>query len=385
MWIGVVGASARAAVHSLARAGFSASAVDLFADRDLKCLAPSTICPLDRYPDAIPELAASFPSGPILYTGGLENHPHVIRTLAAQRELLGNPPEVLARVRDPFTLFPALAHAGFATPRLVPHGDSCPLEGRWLRKPFRSGGGLGIRFAQPGETPSPHHYFQEFIDGVPMSVVFVSDLAETFFWPDGTAVFGVTEQLIGEPWLHARPFSYCGNIGPLELPQNIEARLELNALVSNRVNEVRGLWGLDFILRDQTVYPVEINPRYTAACEILELAARCPVMKAHKECFSSRCSAFATPRCYDSPVGKAIYYAPHPITFPPFGPWDADLAGEFDPWRVPQFADIPEFGSTIEAGSPVLTIFATGSTPIEVRGRLQSRAAELDQLFQDSP
>ena len=41
-------------------------------------------------------------------------------------------------------------------------------------------------------------------------------------------------------------------------------------------------------------------------------------------------------------VGKAIYYAPHRIAFPAAGPWDADLASPFDPWRLPGFADIPE-------------------------------------------
>ena len=59
----------------------------------------------------------------------------------------------------------------------------------------------------------------------------------------------------------------------------------------------------------------------------------------------------------------------------------SDLAAPFDPWLVPDFADIPEPGEVIEPGWPVLTFFATGSTPDEVRGKLQSTAAELDTLF----
>ena len=382
--IGVVGASARAAVHSLARAGFEAWAVDQFCDRDLKRVAPCALCPPDRYPDAIPELAARFPPGPVLYTGGLENHPRTVAALSAARQSWGNPPAVVERVRDPFALFPALAAAGFATPRLVPRGEPCPVEGRWLRKPFRSAGGLGIRFARPDEPASPHHYFQEFIAGVPMSALFLSDLMETFVWPDGTALFAVTEQLIGEPFLHARPFAYCGNIGPITMPADVEAKLSLGALVANREMGQRGLWGLDFVLRDGVPYPVEVNPRYTAAVEVLELGTRTAVLSTHSECFSGSMglSRFKTPRNYDSPVGKAIYYAPHAMRFPASGPWDADLAGDFDSWRVPGFADIPEPGSAIEAGHPVLTFFAQGTTPAEFRQRLQSRAAELDALFE---
>jgi predicted ATP-grasp superfamily ATP-dependent carboligase len=357
----VVGASARAAVHSLARAGLSASSVDLFADRDLKRVAECAVCPMDRYPEAIPELAAQFPPGPVLYTGGLENYPHVIGELAAVRELWGNPPEVLARVRDPFTLFPALARAGFAVPRLAPAGEPCP-EGRWLRKPLRSGAGLGIRFAKPGEPPSPHHYFQEFIDGTPMSALFVS----------GT-LFGVTEQLIGEPWLHAKPFAYCGNVGPAEADATVG---ELGSVLWEGTG-LRGVWGVDFILRNGAPCALEVNPRYTGAAEVLEHALARRVFRADP-------LPGPRPEGRVRLTGKAVYYAPHAIRFPRGGPWDADLAGAFGPWRLPGFADIPETSSVIEPGGPVLTVFVTGSTPAEVRERLQSRAAELDSLFRDA-
>ena len=51
---------------------------------------------------------------------------------------------------------------------------------------------------------------------------------------------------------------------------------------------------------------------------------------------------------------------------------------------VQAFADIPRPGAAIEKGWPVLTILARGSSPEEVRERLQSRAAELDQLLADA-
>lgn len=376
MRVGVVGASARAAVHSLARAGYEAWAVDQFCDRDLARVAPCTRSL--NYPDDIPELAKQFPPGPVLYTGGLDNHPHIVAELARTRELWGNPPEVLARVRDPY------AARGFATPRVVPVGAPCPTEGRWLRKPLRSGGGLGIRTAQPGEAASPLHYFQEFAEGAPMSAQFVSDPSATH-WTETTHLNGITEQLIGEPWLHATGFAYCGNVGPIELTQELSADIWIRGLRINETVGMRGLWGLDFILHNNTVCPVEVNPRYTAAVEVLDLSWQCSLVWAHCDCFTSA-HALAKykrwQRC-DTPVGKAIYYAPHALTFPHSGPWDADLAGDFDPWRVPGFADIPDAGARVEAGHPVLTFFARGNSPADVRERLQSRAAELDALFQE--
>ena len=360
--VGVVGASARAAVHSLARANFSAWTVDQFGDRDLARVAECAVCPPDGYPDALPALAVRFPPGPVLYTGGLENHPHLVAELASQRELWGNPPEVLERVRDPHTLFSALADAGFATPRLIPRGEPCPVVGRWLRKPLRSGGGLGIRFACPDEAASPHHYFQEFIDGAPMSALY-----------GGTTLLGVTEQLIGESYAHATDFAYCGNVGPLCLSPDItEKFLDLGR---RSLFGLRTHWGVDFVLRDHVPYPVELNPRYTASLEVIEHGLG-------RSVFQQWVPSVMRPGL--GIVGKAIYYAPHAIRFPNSGPWDTDLAGAFDPWRVPGFADIPAPGALIEHGHPVLTFFATGSTPADVRARLQSRAAELDQVFQES-
>jgi predicted ATP-grasp superfamily ATP-dependent carboligase len=370
--VGVVGPSARAAVHSLARADLGAWAVDQFADRDLKRVVACAVCPHDRYPDAILELTARFPPGPVLNTGGLENYPHVLRELAARRELWGNPADVVERVRDPFALFPALAAADFAVPRFVPHGEPCPTEGRWLRKPLRSGGGFGIRFAQPGELASPHHYFQEFIAGVPMSAIYVN-----------AALVGVTEQLIGESWLHANPFAYCGNIGSLTVPDaTTNALTRLGRAVADRAG-LRGTWGVDFISHNDGPHPIEVNPRYTAAVEVVEHAAGVAVFRevpSPPAPLPSGKGAGGDGTCL---IGKAVYYAPHTIHFPPSGPWDDDLAGAFDPWRVPKFADIPEPASAIEPGAPVLTFFAAGSTPAEVRERLQSRAVELDRTFRD--
>ncbi len=363
---GVVGASARAAVHSLVRAGLSAWAVDLFADRDLKRIAKAVPCPVERYPDALPQLVQPLPPAQILYTGGLENDPHVLRGLAQHHELGGTPPEVLRRVRDPFALRALVADAGLAMPQLVPLPEACPPEARWLRKPLRSSGGRGIRFAQPHEPASHQHYFQEYCDGTAISAVFVN-----------ATLFGVTEQLIGVPWLHAKPFAYCGNIGPIAGPRPIVERLGQQIYDAG----VRGVWGTDLLQTDRRLLVLEINPRYTASVEVLEHAYQRAIFHPDADSsprFSDNCSAPAPV------VGKAIYYAPHTLVFPPHGPWDADLTGAFDPWKCPHFADIPYPGSRIEAGHPVLSVLAIGNSPAEVREQLQWHAIQLDQLFRNA-
>lgn len=375
--LGIVGASARAAAVSAVRAGFAPWAVDLFADRDLRRIAHTVRCPMDEYPSALPRLVDVMPPGPVIYTGGLENHPEVLRDLAARREVWGNLPENFGYARDPrFLALPS--HIPRVSPPVnAPLLEPCPKHGRWVRKRFNSAGGMDVRFGEPGEPASRRHFFQLFADGLPMSMLFVTSCGTG---RAETRCLGVTEQLVGESWLHAEPFAYCGNVGPVDLPDEVrDGLVRYGSLVAGE-SGLRGVWGLDFVFDDTTAHPVEVNPRYTASAEVLELAGWESFLTRHALEFAA-----APLRTFSKPsraavVGKAIYYAPHALAFP-IGPWDDELSRPFDPWRVPDFADIPDAGSVIEAGQPVLTVFATGDTPAAVRRELQSRAAELDALL----
>ena len=78
--LAIVGASVRAAAMSALRAGLAPVAVDLFADADLRAL-----CPAERvtsYPRGLAEWLADAPAGAWLYTGGLENHPVLVASMA---------------------------------------------------------------------------------------------------------------------------------------------------------------------------------------------------------------------------------------------------------------------------------------------------------------
>ena len=371
--LGIVGASARTADTAAARAGFAPWAIDLFADRDLRRIAPTVRCPMDEYPAALPRLVEEMPPGPVMYTGGLENHPDVVRELAARRELWGNDAATLKFGRIPHLLcFRPDSHR-VAPPAVASFFDPCPSSGRWLRKRRRSAGGMGIRFAEPGEPASDSHYFQQFADGLPMSMLFLNRSDDGLLWT------GLTEQLVGEPWLNAEPFAYCGNIISADLPEDVKQGLLDYASHFAEETGLRGVWGLDFIFDYETAFPVEVNPRYTASVEVVELAYHAAILTKHAGEFTAVTPDWR-PGGGGRVVGKAVYYAPFSLTLPA-GPWDDELSRPFDPWRVPDFADIPDTGSVIEAGQPVLTFFASGDTPAAVRTELQSRAAELDSLF----
>lgn len=348
----ILGASARAAAASARRAGLTPFAVDLFADRDTRLLCEWVErCPFAEYPRGLFDRARRFPPMPWMYTGGLENYPDLVGELARDRELWGNGPDVLSLVRDPYFLDRLPKHvAGFAEV-VVPNVDA-------VRKPLRGSGGGGVRRAEPGDSPHPDFFYQEFIEGEPRSAVFATTAAGHL------VAFGVTTQLIGPRWLHVSGFQYAGSI----------SRPGVEPLVNGWAGELvaatglRGVFGLDYI--GDGGHVVDVNPRYVASVEVLELATGASLL---------RCTERPPPAT--RAVGKAIYFTPARLAFPESGPWDESLVHAADVWRRPDFADLPHPGEVIEPGQPVLTILTDAATEAECRGKLKVRAAELDRLF----
>jgi uncharacterized protein len=114
----IAGVSARAAAESAARAGFDVTAIDAFADLDQHPAVQSRSIPRPFTARAAARAARSIDCDAVAYLSNFENHPVDVRTLAAGRELWGNPPAVLRRVRDPMCLARALRDRGIAGPEV---------------------------------------------------------------------------------------------------------------------------------------------------------------------------------------------------------------------------------------------------------------------------
>ena len=62
----------------------------------------------------------------VAYLSPFENHPPAVAALARGRRLWGNPPDVLARVRDLFVVAAALRARGFVVPEVRAVADAPP-------------------------------------------------------------------------------------------------------------------------------------------------------------------------------------------------------------------------------------------------------------------
>jgi predicted ATP-grasp superfamily ATP-dependent carboligase len=289
--------------------------------------------------------------------------------------LWGNDESVLAVVRSPWSVSQLLQKAGLRCPRVWRRADGVSPPTRCLVKPLASAGGSQIHFwTGAGPLPAPKRtYFQEYIEGDPWAAAFVGD-------GHNARLLGVTRQLVGESWLHAAPFHYCGSVGLLPLTSGARQALESMGNVLVSASGMRGLFGLDCIARDGVPWPVEINPRYTASMEVVECALGLPVLALHRQVFDPHAPALTEGSPAPSPwVGKAVWFAPAEFIFPDDGPWQSALRDR-RPWEVlPAFADIPTPGQRIAPGWPVLTFFAQADSPDRCLNALRQIAAALDR------
>ena len=381
----LIGLSTRAAAGAAAHAGFTVTALDAFADLDQHPAVRAIALP--RPSGAFTARAAcyaasSLAADAVAYLSPFENHPALVRRLAANRALLGNSAEVLRRVRDPVAVAGTFARHGFAAPLTVRESHAAAgHEAGWLLKPVASGGGTRIREWLPASLPAGdsanagsvprRYYLQERIDGLAGSIAFVA--------ARGRAVpLGISLQLTGDQAFAADGYRYCGSIrlapGDVFSDRTRAIATQLADCAAREFGLV-GLNGIDFIVRDEVPYPIEINPRWSASMELAERHEPGSAFAAHaRACRDGQlpgAASFDLPR--GAPAsGKAIAFATGHLVIGDTQSWLTDH------WRH----DIPRPGEQIEAGQPICTVFAEGADAARCRAGLVARAAEVYRALQ---
>jgi predicted ATP-grasp superfamily ATP-dependent carboligase len=347
----IVGVTTRALAISAARAGYRVTAVDAFGDRDLRKAAHVIIprsTPAVRFNPRAAAIAAEKVSAAwVAYTSNLENYPAAVGRLAQGRRLLGNPPPVLVRVRNPTVLSALLRSKGFAVPLTRASPPRGPAMEPWLLKPRRSGGGHGVRLWRRGQSLSRSAYLQQQISGIPGSVIFAAD-------GQSAVVLGLSRQLVGYSRFGAQAFRYCGSLlgGATPVFPRYKELFETASAIAREVTRSFGLIGLngiDFVARNGVPYPIEVNPRYSASMELLERSLGLSLFELHVQA----CHGILPTEPQPDPgiYGKAIVFARRDL-----------VIGQTDAWiGRPDVADIPHPGESIPTGRPICTVFARAS------------------------
>lgn len=353
--LAIVGASARAAASSARRAGFDVTAADLFADADLQRLEP--VARIADYPAGLAAWLRDADCDAWMYTGALENRPELVSQLAALRLLAGNCGEPLVRSRDPLALQTELAEAGLAFPETRRSAEDLPRDGSWLCKTYRGASGSGVwRLDGPDAATRAlrdRAVYQRFVAGASASAVFVCTSG-------GAGLLGMTRQLVGDASVGAKAWQYSGSVAPLAVATEVGAQLSrLGELLESRLG-LRGLVGVDLVIESGRAWVVEINPRYSASVEVIELATGVSAVAAHLAACAGSLPAAPPAPAGERVFGKVVLYAKRA----------AVVSGEFFDWAIEhieadarRLADLPHAGATIAAGQPVLTVLVAAPAP----------------------
>jgi predicted ATP-grasp superfamily ATP-dependent carboligase len=281
-------------------------------------------------------------------------------------------------LRDPWRLAAAMRAAGLSIPELNDTG-ALPAGDDWLRKPLRAAGGFGIRRVPTARTIGGHKsgsiYFQKFISGRSLGV--------TYLGANGRAVLvGATEQLLGPAWGASREFQYVGSVGPATLSQeHVQGLARIgNCIAANF--PVRGLFGVDAIANEAGVWPVEVNPRYTASVEIIERVLRVATIGWHvAACRDGKLPELPhdyPPQAGCAQAGKAVVYADRKVFVD--AKLERALCARNREHADPVVSDIPPLGTDIHPGEPLVTVFADGATDGEVKDGLRAAIASVKRL-----
>ena len=384
------GASVRSLARSAIAAGLRPLCVDFFEDADLTIILGcgrgrfvGRIRTFAELPDVVRRIRSNIP---LLWAGGLENHTSVLRAIMAHRPVIGPDPKLVDLLRQPRHLAGWLSQSGLNMPRLA-SPDNANADCLWLRKPNGGSGGLGIQTLQPQSAQSDRipvqnpseEFLQEYIDGVPMSAVFCADHL-------GLNLLGTSIQLVGWPSLGASNFLFCGNVGPVSPGEDVTRQLILAAESLVRHTGLKGVFGIDFVLRQGDAWLIEVNPRLTASHMLYENPAshHCEersLVTRHLAAFGWRPAGSTGRRRQRHRTASAnggrvqarlILWANQDVQFT-----DAFCQSSSGAWT---FADLPQTGSAIPAGSPLCSVHVAASSPDELLSHIGDiHALSLDE------
>ena len=360
----IVAVTGRALAASAVRGGYRVAVLDCFADRDTRALASacrSVASPLGPRFDERSLLQAADALGRrsfagLVYGSGFEGRTGLLARLADNCPLHGNPPEVVAAVRDPAAFFPLLQGLGMAHPEVRLAAPASPAG--WLVKQPGGAGGAHVRYA--GESRPPKGaYFQRLEPGRTLSVLFLADGRRAL-------ALGVNRQWTA-PARPGLPFLYGGAVGGIRLPRRIERELRarLDALVA--ATGLIGLNGLDFILRGDRWLVLELNPRPTATMELYDPDYSNGLFRWHlRACRGELPESAATPRATRA---HAVLYASQPCR--------AAAGVRFPGWC----RDVPVPGARFVPGDPVCTIHAAAADEARVIALLRRRCDSMERAL----
>jgi len=278
-------------------------------------------------------MCSRHPFDMLVVTSGAEDLPSCI-------PLCGTPPERIHRFLDKLATQQFFEDLPVPVPRLV-----SKEEFPFLIKPRRGAGGWRNAIIHNGSELAAWEDLyehappirQQVVSGIPASVCCVTDGSRA-------RTVAANEQILRGK--DGAGFGFCGSVTPCWHPQVTAMidRAEQIAAASGCVGTI----GIDFVIGDD-IYAIEINPRFQATVDTVEMAMGCNLFSLH----TGACGG-VLPESIPVP----IRYAARRILFA-----DSDMTINKDLRHLlPKVADIPWPGTELEKDQAIVSVYGWGET-----------------------
>jgi methenyltetrahydromethanopterin cyclohydrolase len=357
----VVARSARILVESLQRGGIETIAVDEYGDLDTRIGATRFFLIDTLSPDTVVSTIESlgFTEKPsVIYGSGVDNNPELLAQLRARYKVLGNSAQTVKQVRDPRLFFKLLDDLEISYP---PVSFDSPLGCNWLVKRYDQEGGLGIcpvKFMDKDDVDD-QCYFQQQLDGVPFSVLFLAN-------GKSSSIIGLhTQWFVGED-IHS-PYLFQGLVNRFDVSDEQLTLIEhwVDSIVS--ATGLQGLNSLDCLNVNGDIVVLEINPRPSASVALYDADYPTGLLEQHINSFND--VAWTEAISQNQVRGNWIVYAP----------CDFRIAEGVD-WPC-WVSDIPVAGNEFKCGEPICTLNATAASIASVKQSLAQRSIQVADLL----
>ncbi len=343
----IVGFNARPIAKSAMEAGHSIGVIDYFGDMDLLKLTKNCFSvlrqkpgntlhrPLHRKPSEYMYILSEIMCDEqgdfdgIILGSSFDPYPEIIAKFnKLGPKVYANNPSKFELIRNKKKINSLAQEAGFSIPKLISTNDYNEVKKiakKWgypiVTREDGGGGGVGIKLWL-NESELKNYFeerkdkttiwIQEYIKGVDASASVVCS-------KNNFRLLSLNKQLIGDKKLRAPgAFSYCGNIVPLESNYiNREMYNQLKDKIKNLFSKLNlvGTNGIDFVIKNDKFYFMEINPRFQGSLECIQYATGINIVKAHLDSFNDNINYLNENPKYKSASIKGILFSDNEKNF----------------------------------------------------------------------
>ena len=349
----IIATSGRMLAQLSQQSGYTSIVIDCFADMDTQSMALDYVkvdsLALNDLQPAIAALKNEYDLSLLIYGSGFECHSESLAYLHKNFTVLGNSSNTFNRVINKPCFFSSLSNMHITYPTTL---FSPPIKkmASWLFKPLYGEGGRGIKHYHHHHVANPSlGYWQKQIMGDSLSVLFLANKVNF-------KIIGFHRQYVAHDFIFSNIITYPA------VDKTVQQTLTSWLALLVTAFKLNGLNSLDFIVKNNQCYVLEINPRLSASVQLYD-----GLLSTHIDCCLS--GQLIKPTISPAYHAYFVFYAQTDLTIPAKICWP--------PWVV----DIPHSNTLIYTQAPICSIIASGQSEQQVTDLLHLRYHQLTHLL----